>query len=65
MPELYDLRADPQETINLIARESHQSLIAKLRAELDQRIQATHPDGKDNMPIDQGIKGELPDEKIR
>lgn len=65
MAELYDLRADPQETTNLIASEAHQSLVVKLRAELERLIKEAHADGEDSMPIDQGIKGELPDEKIR
>ena len=36
----------------------------ELRAELDRRIKEARPDG-DKMPMDEGIKGELPDESIR
>jgi len=65
MAELYNLKSDPKETTNLIGEKQHASLIATLRAELDERIAETHDGGKDTMPMDEGIKGELPDEKIR
>lgn len=65
MAELYNLKTDPGETTNLISDKKYQSLVAKLRKELEQRIAELHPGGKDKMPIDEGIKGELPDEKIR
>ncbi|MDG2399598.1 MAG: sulfatase-like hydrolase/transferase, partial [Akkermansiaceae bacterium] len=65
MAELYHLRSDPGETTNLIADKKHTATVAKLRKELDQRIAESHPGGKDKMPMDEGIKGELPDEKIR
>lgn len=65
MAELYHLKSDPGETTNLIADPNHEELVAKLRAELDQRIKEANPDAEDEMPMDEGIKGELPDEKIR
>ncbi|MGC6459308.1 MAG: sulfatase [Akkermansiaceae bacterium] len=65
MAELYNLKNDPGETTNLISDKKYQSLVAKLRKELEQRITESHPGGKDKMPMDEGIKGELPDEKIR
>ncbi|MDF1711555.1 MAG: sulfatase [Akkermansiaceae bacterium] len=65
MAELYHLKSDPGETTNLIADEKHKETVAKLRKELDLRITESHPGGKDQMPMDEGIKGELPDEKIR
>lgn len=65
MAELYNLKEDPGETTNLIAIEKYGPVVAKLRKELDQRIAEAYPDGKDKMPMDEGIKGELPDEKIR
>lgn len=65
MAELYNLKTDPGETTNLISDKKYQSLVAKLRKELEQRIAESHPGGKDKMPMDEGIKGELPDEKIR
>lgn len=65
MAELYHLKTDPGETSNLIADEKYQGTITRLKKELDQRISESHPSGKDRMPMDEGIKGELPDEKIR
>lgn len=65
MAELYDLENDPEERRNLIADPKHAELVASLRAELDRRIKEAHPDGQDEMPMDEGIKGELPDEDIR
>lgn len=65
MAELYNLKSDPGETRNLIKDARYEALVAKLREELDQRIQEANPGKKDKMPMDEGIKGELPDEKIR
>lgn len=65
MAELYHLKTDPGETTNLIGDEKYKATVARLRRELDQRIAESHPGGKDKMPMDEGIKGELPDEKIR
>ncbi|MGC6464747.1 MAG: sulfatase [Akkermansiaceae bacterium] len=65
MAELYNLKNDPGETKNLIKDERYQELVEKLRKELEQRIREARPDGEDKMPMDEGIKGELPDEKIR
>lgn len=65
MAELYHLKSDPGETTNLIADKKQKATIAKLRKELARRIAESHPGGKDKMPMDEGIKGELPDEKIR
>ncbi len=66
LAELYNLRADPGELHNLAAFEKY----APIRRQLEQQLAATlaaeglTPD-KDRMPIDQGIKTELPDQKIR
>ncbi len=65
MAELYDLANDPHETTNLINKPEHKELVAQLREELDTRIKESLDGREDKMPIDQGIKGELPDEKIR
>lgn len=65
MAELYDLQNDPGELHNLIGHEQHASLVEELRGELDRRIAEAHPGGRDEMPLDEGIKGELPDESIR
>ena len=65
MAELYNLKSDPGETRNLIKDARYEALVTKLREELDQRIQEANPGKRDEMPMDDGIKGELPDEKIR
>lgn len=65
MAELYNLKSDPEETTNLIGNPKYASLIKDLRIELDRLIAEANPGKTDSMPMDQGIKGELPDEKIR
>ncbi len=49
--------------IDALAAE-HQPLVEQLSAQLDQLMQATDI-GQDQMPVDEGIKGELPDKAIR
>ena len=66
LAELYDLKNDPGETKNLISDPSKRDLIEKLKAELADRMKATGlTSGTDKMPLDEGIKKELPDQKIR
>ena len=65
MAELYDLQKDPGETTNLIAQQGKEKLIDRLTKELDRLIAHAHAGKPDLMPMDEGIKGELPDEKIR
>ncbi len=66
MAELYDLKADPEETRNLIGDPTKAELIAKLQAELALRMKETGLTAEtDKMPLDEGIKKELPDQKIR
>ncbi|MGA1237450.1 MAG: sulfatase [Limisphaerales bacterium] len=63
-PELYDLQNDPDELHNLAALPEHAPLIQDLRRQLD--LLVSQADGNpDQIPLDEGIKGELPDEKIR
>ncbi|MDA0767590.1 MAG: sulfatase [Verrucomicrobia bacterium] len=64
MAELYDLRTDVEERHNLINDPEHKDLVTTLRKELD-RLIAESGAVPDMMPMDEGIKGELPDEKIR
>jgi len=64
MAELYNLKTDVQESHNLANDPEYAGLVKKLRAELDQLIVAAGA-VPDTMPMDEGIKGELPDEKIR
>lgn len=64
LAELYDLEADPEESTNLIARPEHAALVHQLDAELTRLMKEA--DGiPDKMPLDEGIKSGLPDQKIR
>ena len=62
--ELYDLRQDPEERHNLIDEPGQTERIRSLNAEL---VRLEHGSGliHDTMPIDDGIKQVLPDQKIR
>lgn len=42
----------------------HESLVAQLRSRLDELMKKTGIE-EDQMPIDEGVKSELPDEAIR
>jgi N-acetylglucosamine-6-sulfatase len=62
--ELYDLKHDPEERHNLIDDPAQAGRIQELQAELARLMKETglvH----DAMPIDEGVKQELPDQKIR
>ena len=64
MAELYEIRADPNEVRNLINDPQYAPVVAELKQELDRLIREA--DGvPDVMPLDEGVKSELPDEKIR
>ena len=66
MAELYDLQSDPGERRNLIAGDAARGTVAELQAELSRLMAATGLTPEtDKMPIDAGIKTELPDQKIR
>ncbi len=65
MAELYNLKQDPEERNNLIGDKQYAKLVKSLNKELDRLIAETHDGKLDVMPMDEGIKGELPDEKIR
>jgi arylsulfatase A-like enzyme len=62
--ELFDLRRDPDEMRNLIDEPRLAGKVAELRAELDRLLKELGAD-PDVMPLDEGIKPELPDPAIR
>ena len=64
MAELYDIRADPEENNNLIDHPMHAETIRELETELSRLIRVAGAD-PDEMPLDEGIKTELPEESIR
>jgi N-acetylglucosamine-6-sulfatase len=57
--ELYDLRTDPLEMRNLAADPAHAADVARLAAELV-RLQERHGALPDRLPLDEGIRDELP-----
>ncbi|MFO1441471.1 MAG: sulfatase [Verrucomicrobiaceae bacterium] len=66
LSELYDLQNDPGETKNLINDPKLAGTITELKAELAKLMFATGLDAQtDKMPMDEGVKSELPDAKIR
>lgn len=64
MAELYDMQSDPGEKHNLIDAPEHRARVAQLRKQLDE-LMAANGIKEDKMPMDEGIKGELPDKAIR
>jgi len=66
LAELYDLKNDPGETKNLINDPQHATKLGELKAELVKQLAAIGlNESNDKMPLDEGIKSELPDQKIR
>jgi arylsulfatase A-like enzyme len=66
LAELYDLKQDPGETKNLILDPAQAGRIGSLRAELSRLMASTGLTADtDKMPLDEGIKAALPDQKIR
>jgi N-acetylglucosamine-6-sulfatase len=66
LPELYDLVNDPDERKNLATDPAH----AATRLELERRLAAVLAGfglegDRDRIPLDEGIKPVLPDQKIR
>ena len=62
--ELYNLAVDPEESNNLAETASSRKKLQEMRLSLAQLLTETGAD-PDPMPLDQGIKGELPEESIR
>jgi len=66
MAELYDLRNDPGELRNLIQVPAAASMREQLKAELARVMAASGlTPAADRMPLDEGIKKELPAQNIR
>ena len=66
LAELYDLRNDPGELKNLINEPASAPVVESSKKELARLMAATGLTPEtDRMPIDEGIKKELPDQKIR
>jgi N-acetylglucosamine-6-sulfatase len=66
LAELYDLSKDSGERANLIHDPASAPIVAELSAELARLMSATGLTPEtDRMPIDEGVKKELPDQKIR
>jgi N-acetylglucosamine-6-sulfatase len=62
--DLFHLPSDPDEAHNLIDDPRHADKVAELDAELQRLLQETGA-VPDKMPLDEGVKKELPDAKIR
>jgi len=64
--ELYNIEFDPEERHNLIENSKYAHVVAKLQKELGRLMKKTGLTAEnDKMPLDEGIKKELPDQKIR
>lgn len=66
MAELYNIEFDPDERYNLIDNPKYARVLKNMKAELVKVLKQTGlTPATDKMPLDEGIKQELPDEKIR
>ena len=66
LAELYDLKNDPGELANLVRSTDHAPTLQRLQAELAEVMAAAGlTPQNDKMPIDEGIKTELPAQNIR
>ena len=64
--ELYDLKQDPGENTNLVQRVDYSATVQGLQTELNELMAATGLTPQtDKMPLDEGIKKELPAQGIR
>jgi N-acetylglucosamine-6-sulfatase len=62
--ELYHLKTDPQELNNLIDNPQYAAKVQELQHELERLMRETGG-LPDKMPLDEGVKKELPEESIR
>lgn len=66
LAELYDLNKDPEERFNLVELPEFAPILQEMKSELAHVMQSVGlSDGMDPMPIDEGVKQGLPDQKIR
>ncbi len=66
MAELYNVEFDPEERHNLIGNPKYANVVERLQAELTRLMQETGlTAATDKMPLDEGIKQELPNARIR
>ena len=66
MAELYNIEFDPEERHNLIANPKYAAEVAALQTELMRLMAASGLTPQtDKMPLDEGIKQVLPDQKVR
>ena len=66
LAELYDLKNDPGEERNLIADPARVKQLTELQQELARLMKATGLTPQaDKMPLDEGVKTDLPDQRIR
>lgn len=64
--ELYNVEFDPEERHNLIARPKYAPVLQEMQQELAKVMAAAGLTAEtDKMPLDEGIKAALPDQKIR
>jgi len=64
LAELYNLKEDPNEKVNLIKDPRYISVVEELKGELARLLKETGA-VPDKMPLDEGVKMELPEESIR
>jgi N-acetylglucosamine-6-sulfatase len=62
--ELYDLASDPDELHNLIDDARYVELVTRLKQQLTRLMRETGIE-RDEMPLDEGIKSQLPEQSIR
>ena len=66
LAELYHLTSDPEELHNLINDPGCAKRVQQLERELVRLMKSTGLTPQtDKMPLDEGVKSELPDQKIR